>query len=195
LLQWQPSAGGLVIYGGRISALTMRTTSFGQNGALALRHVAGSGLDIVEQRSGRFEIHGSALRHLAISGPIDDRHSQVGDEAEIAVAITATSIAQSWISDGFLGTVTLTNCSIMQFWNNSAGVVALAVESGYLGLVGVDPVEAAPLLAGVQVTDISAIRGIEGSAERFRRMDYRRDGSIADDPSLTSQEGSAAQSP
>ena len=59
LLDWAPQRGGLTMYGGRLSSLMVRSGRFRDGGELALRHIAGSSLDITEQGAAKIQIFGS----------------------------------------------------------------------------------------------------------------------------------------
>jgi len=67
LLDWAPQHGGLTMYGGRLSSLMVRSGRFRDGGELALRHIAGSSLDITEQGPAKIQIFGSSIRGLSIS--------------------------------------------------------------------------------------------------------------------------------
>ena len=49
---------------GRISTFSIRACSFVDGGGMALRQVAGSGFDVVEQAAARLEFNAVAMRHL-----------------------------------------------------------------------------------------------------------------------------------
>jgi hypothetical protein len=111
-LPWEPAKAGLVLHGGRISALTFRGTNFVAQGQISFRGVVGSGLDLAELHGADIEFHRCLLRHVAFS--TQQRHS-----AGLDVTVNYTVAAQWWFSQGFSGTVTATAARIGQIWCDS----------------------------------------------------------------------------
>ena len=183
--------GGLSIYGGRISALTVRNLKFDRPAGMLLASVAGSGIDVVEQRGGELRIVSSAIRHLTISPPLEDLSASlvpqpaaegVDDDADaLKLSIVDTALVQTWITSGLKGVVELGNCAVVQFWNDSPDVRVVAEGCLYYDLVGVGAERSTPLGNEDSAVD-RANTGVE-LASRFRRMTYRRDASRRDDVS------------
>ena len=163
---------GLVVLGGRISTLMIRSCSFSGGGVLSFRHVGGSGLDFVEAGGGRVEIVGSALRHLTFSAALSDGAERTPLEVDLATS----SIAQLWVSDGTAGRLTADKCVLLQVWNGSRHVVGTATNSDFHGLVGVDVGPDCTLLGpDSAVAAVAAIDSDGNLHDRVGRMDYRRD--------------------
>jgi hypothetical protein len=80
-------------------------------------------------------------------------------------------LVQTWISTGLHGEATLYDCSIVQFFNDS-DVRATAQNCSHVDLHGVTTL-AGP--GGKTCVEIDADNLPKGFAERFLRMDYRRD--------------------
>ena len=114
------SFGGLLIYGGRLSAMVMRGTRFLAQGAMAFRHVAGAGLDLVGSIDGRVEVFGSALRHLTLTFDPVARDTQ-GEETSQSMRLRTvnSSLAQSWVGHDVVGLWTIEDCKLTQLFNGS----------------------------------------------------------------------------
>lgn len=152
------AAGGLVILGGRLSALTVRNTTFSPGSRLSFRQVAGSGLDLVEQSSGHLDVLGCAVRHLAVTGPAD----QSASNPYFELTIRGSLLAQGWIGDTIRGKGVIDNCRLVQFWNGSDDMVVTAKGTNVISSYGVQ-------------TDRNEIRTADDDiAQAARRMDYTR---------------------
>lgn len=177
---WQLEADGLVVYGGRVSSLVFRNCS---DGPIALRHVAGSGLEIVEQSAGALEITGSVLRHLSIStevgvpivGGMDD------SPGEFRIRISGSVVAQMWLGDDLSGSLVATDSQLIQVFNPSqleASVIATTGDtepSLVYQLVGFGAIDAD------EVDEVwSGPRSWGAMARTARQMDYRRDPALAE---------------
>jgi hypothetical protein len=172
--------GGLVIYGGRVSSLIVRSCGFTAHGCLSVRNVAGSGFEVVEQSGGRFEFFGSALRHLEFSRVITaaDPDSAVpamqGDELQ--VELTTSSIAQAWFGAGLRGRLLVTDCLLVQLWNGSPDLAASAGDCTFHGIVGVDMGrDCTPIRPGEDDVPLAEVLTDPSVMPRTLRMDYRRD--------------------
>lgn len=164
--------GGLTIYGGRISSLVLRANRFSADGLLSFREVAGSGVEIVEQSDGTFEIAGSRLRHITLSARQD---AQLGEHAGIDLVLSGSVVAQVWLSDTVGGTMRADDCTLVQVWNGGT-IDALATNCAHFDLVNVEvgdncaPVDPVGAPATLEAADKSGrIRDLA------RGMDYRRD--------------------
>ena len=167
--------GGLSIVGGRLSALTVRKLTMENSGSVSFSHVAGSGIDIVEQNGGKFTIEGSALRHLTISPLLDDADMP----KELSLTVQSSNLVQTWISRGIKGTAELQDSAVIQFWNDSPDFKVVATNSRYYDLVGVVADGSEPFDKRDAVASL-ADTGTGKLASRFRRMVYRRDASRRD---------------
>jgi len=169
-LPYEDQLGGLTMYGGRLSSLMIQDCTFVDHGALSLRHIAGSSLDIVEQSHGTFEIFDSTIRGLSITKPVGD----VGDSNSIVtIAINGCALADTWFGDGLRGRATIRGSVLWQLL--SAGdpeTFAVDVaDCGYHGLVNVSSVaESSRSLPGFSLAAIVDRHDLVASATR---MAYR----------------------
>ena len=115
LLDWAAQRGGLTMYGGRLSSLMVRSGRFRDGGELALRHIAGSSLDITEQGPAKIQIFGSSIRGLSIS-----RRLGVPEEhGEIDLTVKGSVMANTWFDEGLTGTAHFDNSVVWQLLNVS----------------------------------------------------------------------------
>ena len=115
LLDWAPQRGGLTMYGGRLSSLMVRSGRFRDGGELALRHIAGSSLDITEQGPAKIQIFGSSIRGLSISRRIGAPE----EHGEIDLTVQGSVLANTWFDDGLTGTARFDNSVVWQLLNVS----------------------------------------------------------------------------
>ena len=115
LLAWASQRGGLTMYGGRLSSLMVRSGQFRDGGELALRHIAGSSLDITEQDAAKIQIFGSSIRGLSISRRIGapDEHG------EVHLTVQGSVLANTWFDEGLIGTAHIDNSVVWQLLNVS----------------------------------------------------------------------------
>jgi hypothetical protein len=159
------ATGGVVIYGGRVSALMVRRSVFEENSRFSLRYSTGSGLELVEIEAGAFDIYGSAIRQLTLSRPMS------GGTGSVDITATGSLLAQVWIGHGLKGTFGATNCRVMQAWNESDVRFEVSNSTTY-GLLGVDVRESVEL-----APDAVVPADLDTSGSLFtttRQMDYRR---------------------
>jgi len=154
---WAPPVAGLVVYGGRVSTLVFRRTTFDgtepSESMLAFRHVAGSGLEIAEQAdSGSFEFYASALRHLSIT-PARRSASEPSPQSVVKVSIARSAVAQTWFGEHLNGQAQCSASLLVQMWNNSTDFDVSVSESSYQGLVGCDVSSGTPLSIAEVVVD------------------------------------------
>ena len=116
LLDWAPQRGGLTMYGGRLSSLMVRSGRFQDGGELALRHIAGSSLDITEQGAAKIQIFGASIRGLSISRRVGETGEQAGD---IELTVRASVLASTWFDEGLTGTALFDNSVVWQLLNVS----------------------------------------------------------------------------
>lgn len=154
---WDVPSGGLVIYGSRLSAMSMRKLVFTEGGQLSLRGVSGSGLDVVEMQDLQpgdtagaagtvdvvtplktwIELRGCSLRGVSFSTANDTRASNVHIDVRDSV------VAQMNFGDGLdSGSCQIINSLVVQAWNGShirSGSTFHVAASGcrVLDLVGV----------------------------------------------------------
>jgi len=188
LTPWDPPRGGLAIYGGRVSTLIVRACEFRDDdegpAKLALRFMAGSGFDVVEQQDfGDVEIHGSAVRHVTFT--VAHRPSPDDASGAMKIAVSGSSIAQVWIGEGVPGRMTIDNCQVAHVWNSSDDLSVDITRSRFHGLVGcqVSDLEAADgsiAMDGanrpLSIEQVDSSRSFRG---RSATMDYTSDPAIA----------------
>jgi hypothetical protein len=116
LLEWTPQRGGLTMYGGRLSSLMLLSGRFRDGGELALRHTAGSSLDITEQGAAKIQIFGSSIRGLSISRRVGEIVEQDGD---IELTVKGSVLANTWFDDGLTGTAFFEDSVVWQLLNVS----------------------------------------------------------------------------
>ena len=115
LLEWAPQRGGLTMYGGRLSSLMVRSGRFRDGGELALRHIAGSSLDITEQGAAKIQVFGASIRGLSIS-----RRVGVGEQnGDIELTVRGSVLANTWFDAGLTGTARFDNSVVWQLLNVS----------------------------------------------------------------------------
>lgn len=180
-MDWSSSDGGMVIYGGRISTMLLRSCRFVDGGQLSLRCVAGAGLDVVEQRRTRgefasIEIFKSAMRHLQFTGVFSERG------ADFRVTAIGSFLAQVWFGDGLKGYFKAIDCKLIDVWNGSKGLQFIAdPESNVYGAVNVTAADK-PYRSVEHIEEFAAPPA--ELLESLRSMDYRRN------PSDTTEERS-----
>lgn len=133
------AAGGLVMCGGRLSSLTFRDCTFEEEAVVALRHIAGTSLEICDQTHGTFDIFAAAIRGLAVTLPVN-----VG-EAPRAGGFTFdfrhAKIINTWFGVGLTGRASFHECNVWQLINAStAGFDVNVTSSPYFGLINTGPV-------------------------------------------------------
>lgn len=134
-ITWKPAAGGLAMFGGRLSSLMVRDGKFvdlpiregsssgkASLGTLALRHIAGASLDLVEHRSGRIEIVDSTIRGITVTTPPDPEPAEPwtgpGTRAsETTIDVVTAVIASTWFGSGLRGSARFRDCVLSQLTN------------------------------------------------------------------------------
>lgn len=111
------SEGGIVIHGGRCSSLGFRATS----GHVALRQVAGSGLD-VSDGSGRFEFDACNLRHVRFVAP--------AGSTTLEISARETAVAQLWIGPDVTGRLFVSGGIVAQAWNEESERLQATITGG-----------------------------------------------------------------
>jgi Pentapeptide repeats (9 copies) len=115
LLDWASQRGGLTMYGGRLSSLMVRSGHFRGGGELALRHIAGSSLDVTEQGAALISLFGSSIRGLSISRRVGPEEEQ----GEIKLIVQGSVLANTWFDEGLTGTARFDNSVVWQLLNVS----------------------------------------------------------------------------
>ena len=112
---WVPPTGGLSMYGGRLSSLTIRACDF-REGSVTFAHIAGSSLDFVEQDSADVTLSWCAVLGFSLSNRLD----QVARKDAIRVHMTECVLANTWLGPDLSGTVTFDDCVLFSLTNVSA---------------------------------------------------------------------------
>ena len=159
----------MTMYGGRLSSLMIRNCTF-RDGSLALCHIAGSSLDIVEQASGDFEITYSTIRGLTITRRVGDAERP---DPPLTVRVSNCVLADTWFGEDLVGRVSLRNTRLWHLMNTSSrkDLQILVDDCSYHGLVNVsDITENCTALPGYEVGGIADRDGLVALA---RKMSYR----------------------
>jgi len=170
LLDWASQRGGLTMYGGRLSSLMVRSGHFRGGGELALRHIAGSSLDITEQGAALISLFGSSIRGLSISRRVGPEEEQ----GEIKLIVQGSVLANTWFDEGLTGTARFDNSVVWQLMNvseRSSYRVTLENCTRY-GAVNIEDTENAGPKADFAEHDIPDRSEIVHQA---RLMAYRRE--------------------
>lgn len=181
-----PQRSGLTMAGGRLSSLLVRSNTFADGGMLALRHIAGSSLDIVEHRGGHIQIFDSAIRGLTISAPVDP----AVERTATTLSVSYTFLANAWFGDGLRGSTDPTQRSstfetrvhqLLNLNDQDTFTVAL-IDTPFSGAVNIDEAKGIPrpdFSGGGEDSDLpdenreaaAAIRS--DTRSRALRTDYR----------------------
>lgn len=185
---------GLVIHGGRASALTVRGTTFESGAALVFNRTRGSGVDLAEVRvapdaenATRLVVRESVLRHVSLtcadSGPVHETPGAGNDATtpfpRIAITVDNSGLAQWWIGRGIRGTVRIENSQCAQLWvdepaaEGHPGVEAVVASGSWVkDLFGFTAEEGCKVL-GNEADDPGGLQ-LEFFREGSRSTDYRR---------------------
>jgi hypothetical protein len=172
--------GGMTIYGGRVSSLVLRQSHVAQGSCISFRHTTGTGLELVEISDPiDVEIHGSALRHLALSA----RVNRV-ERAVVHAMATDSALVQTWVGPKLDGQFIVRGSRLLQAWNesplgeNDKGVDFVIERDGaYQGLVGVRIAEGSDVGAAVDgeaLIERGRVDLGDNLSDQLQRMDYRR---------------------
>lgn len=135
--------GGLVMCGGRLSSLTFRRCTFAdQDATVALRHVAGTSLEICEQRSGRFDIFAAAIRGLAVTLPVGVKPE---DGDSFTFDVRRAKVINTWFGVDLVGTARFDDCNVWQLVNASQDMVIDVTNSAHVGLLNAGTIDAESL--------------------------------------------------
>jgi uncharacterized protein YjbI with pentapeptide repeats len=136
--------GGLVMCGGRLSSLTFRkcelVDSMEAAATIALRHVAGTSLEVCEQRSGRFDIFAAAIRGFTVTRPVADLETgadvAAGQAGRFDFRLHHAKVINTWFGVGLHGAASFDNCKVWQLINASDDTFSVKVaRSEFFGLV------------------------------------------------------------
>lgn len=176
-VEWERQPGGLTMYGGRLSSLTIRNCRFEDDAALAFRHIAGSSLDIVEQTGGRVDVYDSAIRGLTVTRPVEQSDPEAVasvDTDRLVLTFRSSVLTNTWFGDGLSGSARFSDCLVLQLCNLSERrdfEVEIVEGSGYHGLVNVEPPHDGSAPWTEFTLDSILDRGVVSRAGL--RMDYR----------------------
>ncbi|WP_431818255.1 pentapeptide repeat-containing protein [Gordonia jacobaea] len=162
--------GSLMMLGGRLSSLKVRDCTFLEGGTLSLRHVAGTSVEMSEQKAVKLELFDAAIRGLTITRPIDDE----SDSTQGAFRITAidSHIINTWFGVGISGSADFDDCVVWQLFNASdRDSFVVNLPSGWAhGLINVaTPVRAKSVSWGADSLGDSLQKVVDTS----RKVDYR----------------------
>lgn len=138
---WEPEPGGVTILGGRVSAFTLKSCTFepadGETHLpwFSLRRAGGSGLDVVEQQGGQFEIFASAMRHITFTAPAQ------GVSKDFTIVANKSALIQMYLGENLNGTFRASKGLLAQIWNGSPNMAFEVRECPYFSLVNTTLVE------------------------------------------------------
>lgn len=171
LLEWSPQRGGLTMYGGRLSSLMVRSGRFRDGGELALRHIAGSSLDVTEQGGAKIQIFGSSIRGLSISRRVGDTMAQSGD---IELTVEGSVLANTWFDEGLTGYAQFDNSVVWQLLNvSNRSAFRVTIEN--CTRYGVVNVQQSPDAGQLAHFSEDGIEGSNDVVHQARLMAYRRE--------------------
>jgi hypothetical protein len=140
-IPWSQQVGGLTMYGGRLSSLMVRDCHFVDGGTLAFRHIAGSSLDVVEQKGGAIDIYDSAIRGFTVTRSVEDADpaTQRSDrnDGHLSLRFRASVVANTWFGPELHGGAVFSDCLVWQLLNLSDRQhfdVKLIDGCGFVGL-------------------------------------------------------------
>lgn len=125
------SGGGLVVCGGRLSALLFAGCAVPSlpdgHFAVVLTDIAGSSLDFAEQNGGSILIRSSAIRGLSFSQRVDTVSD--GDGPPISVRIEGSGLFDVFFGPKISGRAVMHGCRVLGATNASSSLVARAEDS------------------------------------------------------------------
>lgn len=167
--EFDPQHGGLVMYGGRLSSLMFASCTFGDDGMISLRHVAGTSVELAEQDTGRVELADVTLRGLTFSPVVDQDHPG----ARIELTAYDSELQNVWFSTPLRGEARMVNCVVRQLFSASArdgGLRVRLLDSPHLGSVNAEEVELPP----IDPAEFDAVtHPREDVARAARKVDYQ----------------------
>jgi hypothetical protein len=167
---WQ--TGGLTMYGGHLSSLKVRSCDF-ERGALSLRHVAGSSVELAEQSAADLEIFAAALRGLTVTRPLELLESGTESNSpadNYSFRILDSRVINVWFGPGVSGDALFQNCIVWQLFNGSEDLFVNLPQSPLLGVVNVQPFESWQ----ERIVQAGTLEGIEDQVLRASELiDYR----------------------
>lgn len=158
-------AGGLTMFGGRLSSLMLRACDKG-GGSITLAHIAGSSLDVVEQDEVDLTLSWCAILGLTVSDKVD------ASEVDGKVQVTATQcvLANTWFGPNLNGSVTVDNCLVYAMTNLSPALQASVVNSAHGATLAVST-EGPPAFG--EATPVASARTLDDFGRHSLRMAYR----------------------
>lgn len=138
-----PMPGGLSMFGGRVSSLKVRACDFGADGRMALRYVAGTSVEFADQVHARLDVHGTAIRGLTITRPVDAERPAPSDAGRFDITFTDSRIINLWFGVGLSGRATIADCRVWHVFNaaDRADFQVAVSNSRLLGAVNVGPLD------------------------------------------------------
>lgn len=182
-----PATGGLAIVGGKVCFLTIYRCSSKSEGSIALHHVSGDGLDVVEPTGIRVVLFESALRGICIS-----RDPRLGHSDEslcpMDLEVANSLVVSVYLAGGFRGSATFTGSRVLSLINASRWSrdpsMDLCIDiddSPYTFLVNAGQAPIAALDLSGERPGFTRDRGsvfsvddLGALANDLERMDYRR---------------------
>jgi Pentapeptide repeats (9 copies) len=134
-VEWEDQHGGMTMYGGRLSSLMIRNCEF-RDGSMALCHIAGSSLDIVEQASGSFLISYSTIRGLTLTHKVGERSKP---RQPLVLDVSDCVLADTWFGEDLHGRASFRDTRLWHLMNTSDHheFEVLVDDCSYHGLVNV----------------------------------------------------------
>lgn len=166
-------AGGLAVYGGRLSSLMFGKCVFADDAMLSLRHVAGTSLEFAEQSEGRIQLYDVAIRGLTISASVED-DSDDRDASNIEITAEKAVLQNVWFSSDLHGSASFSDSRIWQLFNGTKDDFTVSVSnSAYHGLWNTQPPrdDSAPEKEFEEGMTVAAAKLIRTTA---LKVDYRR---------------------
>lgn len=122
---------GVAMYGGRLSSLMIKDCRFergpdGQDPSIALCHMAGSSLDLVEQGNGRVHLYYSAIRGLAVTNKVESERRS--PEEALYVRAHECVLVSAFFGEGLRGNAQLRASKVLGVSNASDEAFLVEVE-------------------------------------------------------------------
>jgi hypothetical protein len=111
-------AGGLVMFGGRLSSFKVRSCSFEAGGRLALRHVAGSQVELSEQTHVVMDVFAAAIRGLTVTRPVGTVDEPPQRETRtFEINVDEAHLINVWFGVDLTGRAVIANSLVWQLLN------------------------------------------------------------------------------
>lgn len=169
-VSWYPQEHGLAMYGGRLSSLLMKDCVFSGGGQLALCHMAGSSLDLVEQGSGDVLLYYTTVRGVAVTEQVEDAMRDPG--AVLRLDAYQCVLADAFFGDGLKGAVHILDSMVFGLSNASDSLAVTVNNCATSGADNVAVLANSPLFEGFG-TGAPSSSAQALLAEKTERMTYR----------------------